>query len=215
MSAISRRPPSDGGSGEAPVAVGYLLDERLSDDDAAEIASRLDEALRARGSARRRLRYAAAIAVTAAAAAVVVGLLVGRSPVTVAPEPSETPPVLDQAASTAPASTVPSPREAEPRGTHPAPAAPYRPIAERPLAAEREPRQASAPPAAVSGPENPAPAAAAAPGGALPAAVVPTGVPERVARMLVQRTDDPRRPPIFMTIRYRRPEQGASKEVPR
>jgi hypothetical protein len=216
MSAISRRPPSNGGSNEAPSAPGYLLDERLPESDAAVIASRLDEALRARISARRRLRFATAVAVTSAAAAVVVGLLVARNPSTVAPERTPPLPPLEQAARPEPTRPA-SPPVAKPetRSAPLVPEHPSPPVVAPPREPEPEIRRDLRPAPTLAETEKPASAAREAPDHGLVGPVVIPADEERVVRMFVRRTDDPQRAPILMTIRYRRPAAGAIKEVPR
>ena len=185
MSASSRRPPIDRGAGEAPVEPGYLLGERLPEDDAA------------------------AIAATSAAAAVIVGLII-RSPEIGAPEPAVPPATSEQAPRPEPA--PPSAGTAEPPRAPSVPALPAPIVEEARRTPKREAREEPRPIAMAVESATPAPATRETPGTGLATAVAPPTSTESVVQMMVRRTDDPRRAPILMTIRYRRPV-GASKEI--
>ncbi len=215
MSAISRRPPSDRGLDDAPVAAGYLLGERLSEEAATSIAARLDDELRARSSTWRRVGFTGLIAATAAAAAILLGFLLARNPAPNVPRDGASPvarapaPRLE-AAPPIPPAVAPMP----PRGSSSVPERPSPPLATPRVAPEKGTRAASAEREAVTASEKQPPQVIARDREVAAPLATPSHE-ERIVRMLVRRTDDPSRASISMTIRYWRPAESGSKEVPR
>lgn len=215
MSDTSRRPPSDDLPDGTVVNRGYLLDERLPDGEASRIAARLEAALAARGSRRRPLRVAAGIAAAAVFAAFALLFLRPRT------SPLEAPADLE-------AAPMEIPRE-ETRDASPPPArAPEPPPALRPTLPESDPARPAPPdrvpvedrrPPATADlrPSVPEPATREIPAPSPVVSVVQSVVPEevRTIHLSVRRTDDPRRPPILMTIRYRCPAPVTPEEKER
>lgn len=206
MSDNSRRPPTRDRSDDAPVPVGYLLQERLTAEESSRIAAAIDRARAERVPARFRLRHAAVFLAAAIVAAAFLWIRWLQPTSDRLPDP----PVPSMALTPIPEPDAEVPPRGLPPSRHdvptpvPPPPASVAPRAAAPIAPPVDEPATSVGTSVPLGRRIESPSAAPAVTASLPAPPE-----ERVMELVARRTDDPRKAPIVMKVRYRPVERRA------